>query len=140
MPETSDPEDDMSSTRTAVSLDKELVRAIRRVAGNEATSTWIADAARRKLGSPALLEVIDESQSHSKPKFVMCIDNSDYLVSLELHKVYRVLPDKQAAQDDCLRVIDESGEDYIYAAKRFVPVELPNRAVKFFPLEIQSRR
>jgi hypothetical protein len=50
----------MSNARTAVSLDRALVRAIRKVAGGEATSTWIADAARRKLRSQALLEVIGE--------------------------------------------------------------------------------
>ena len=61
----------------------------------------------------------------SARQFVICIDNSDYLVSLELHKVYTVLPDERAAQDDYIRVVDESGEDYLYSAKRFVLVELP---------------
>src|SRR3989304_6705820 len=60
-------------------------------------------------------------------QFVICIDNSDYLASLELHKIYTVLPDERAAQDDFLRVVDESGEDYLYSAKRFVPVELPQQ-------------
>ena len=50
----------MSNARIAVSLDKELVRAIRKVAGKEPTATWIADAARRKLRSQALLEVVGE--------------------------------------------------------------------------------
>jgi hypothetical protein len=50
----------MSNGRTAVSLDKALVRAIRKVAGKEPTSAWLADAARRKLRSQALLEVIGE--------------------------------------------------------------------------------
>lgn len=56
---------------------------------------------------------------------MICIDNSDYLASLGLHKIYTALPDERAAQDDYLRVVDESGEDYLYSAKRFVPVELP---------------
>ena len=60
-------------------------------------------------------------------RFVVCIDNSDYPASLELHKIYQVLPDQRAAVDDYLRVVDESGEDYLYSAKRFVPVELPQR-------------
>ena len=60
-------------------------------------------------------------------RFVVCIDNSDYRASLELHKIYQVLPDDQAAADDFLRVVDESGEDYLYSARRFVPVELPQR-------------
>jgi hypothetical protein len=59
--------------------------------------------------------------------FVVCIDNSDYQASLELHKIYQVIPDERAAVDDYLRVVDESGEDYLYSARRFVPVELPQR-------------
>jgi hypothetical protein len=62
-----------------------------------------------------------------KERFVICIDNSDYPASLELHKVYTVLPDEKAAEDDFIRVVDESGEDYLYSAKRFVPVELPQQ-------------
>ena len=58
----------------------------------------------------------------STERFVVCIDNSDYPASLELHKIYRVLPDRRAAVDDYFRVVDESGEDYLYSAKRFVPV------------------
>src|SRR5436309_8683477 len=58
-------------------------------------------------------------------RFVICIDNSGYPASLELHKVYAVLPDERAAEDDFLRVVDESGEDYLYSVKRFVSVELP---------------
>ena len=57
--------------------------------------------------------------------FAVCIDNSDYASSLELHKIYRVLPDNDAAKDGDLRVIDESGEDYLYASSRFIRVDLP---------------
>lgn len=59
------------------------------------------------------------------PKFVVCINNNDYLASLELHKIYQVLPDADAAADGDLRVIDESGEDYLYSADRFVPIVVP---------------
>ena len=58
-------------------------------------------------------------------RFAVCINNRGYPASLELHKIYRVLPDEDAAQDGDLRVIDESGEDYLYSADRFVEVELP---------------
>lgn len=68
-----------------------------------------------------------KKRNGASEQFVICIDNSDYLVSLELHKIYTVLPDERAAQDGYLRVIDESGEDYLYSAKRFVPVELPQQ-------------
>jgi len=58
-------------------------------------------------------------------KFVVCINNKDYPASLELHKIYRVLPDEDAAADGDLRVIDESGEDYLYPADRFVAITVP---------------
>ena len=60
-------------------------------------------------------------------QFVVCIDNSDYPESLERHKIYQALPDERAAEDNFVRVIDESGEDYLYSADRFVPVELPQK-------------
>jgi hypothetical protein len=63
-------------------------------------------------------------------KFVVCIDNKDYPASLELHKIYRVLPDDDAAVDGDLRVIDESGEDYLYAGERFVPIAVPEAVQK----------
>jgi hypothetical protein len=63
----------------------------------------------------------------TRERFVICIDNSDYPASLELHKIYTVLPDEKAAEDDFIRVVDESGEDYLYSAKRFVSVELPQQ-------------
>ena len=59
-----------------------------------------------------------------KPRFVVCIDNSGYPASLELHKIYRVVVDDAAAEDGDLRIIDESGEDYLYAGDRFAPIEV----------------
>lgn len=59
------------------------------------------------------------------PLFAVCINNSGYPASLELHKIYRVLPDDDSATDGDIRVIDESGEDYLYPADYFVLVELP---------------
>jgi hypothetical protein len=59
-------------------------------------------------------------------KFVICLNNRDYPASLELHKVYRVLPDADAEKDGDIRVIDESGEDYLYPADYFVTVNLPS--------------
>ena len=61
----------------------------------------------------------------STPRFVVCIDNSDYEASLELHKIYPVVPDPDAAQDGDLRIVDESGKDYLYSAGRFVGIEVP---------------
>ncbi|MGA9770254.1 MAG: hypothetical protein WBV94_14535 [Blastocatellia bacterium] len=57
--------------------------------------------------------------------FAICVNNSEYPASLELHKIYRVLPDEDAEQDGDLRVIDESGEDYLYPANYFMTIDLP---------------
>ena len=58
-------------------------------------------------------------------QFVVCSYNEGYPASLELHKIYRVVPDKAAASDGDLRVIDESGEDYLYPASYFAPIKVP---------------
>jgi hypothetical protein len=58
-------------------------------------------------------------------RFAVCIKNQGYLASLELRKLYEVLEDEDAAKDDMLRVVDESGEDYLYPASMFVFAPLP---------------
>jgi len=58
-------------------------------------------------------------------RFVICIDNRDYPVSLERRKLYEVVPDADAEQSDHIRVVDESGEDYLYPCKCFVEADLP---------------
>ena len=60
-----------------------------------------------------------------EPVFAVCINNRNYPASLELHKIYRVLPDKDAAENGDIRVVDESGEDYLYRAKDFVVIDVP---------------
>jgi len=57
--------------------------------------------------------------NHESPLFAVCVNNTEYPASLELHKIYRVIADDDAAQDGDIRVIDESGEDYLYPAERF---------------------
>ena len=57
--------------------------------------------------------------------FAVCVDNRGYPASLELHKIYRIIPDDEAAADGDIRVVDESGEDYLYSADRFVEIEPP---------------
>ena len=59
-------------------------------------------------------------------KYVVCIDNTDYPASLETRKIYELLPDDIAAGEQQLRIIDESGEDYLYPERCFVAIELPN--------------
>ena len=58
-------------------------------------------------------------------RFAICVQNEGYPASLELWKVYRVLPDDKGARHNMIRVVDESGEDYLFSASYFVPVELP---------------
>jgi hypothetical protein len=58
-------------------------------------------------------------------EFAVCIDNRGYQASLELRKLYEILPDDDAAQHAQLRIIDESGEDYLYPASLFDRVSLP---------------
>jgi hypothetical protein len=65
----------------------------------------------------------------SEPRFVLCIRNEG-CEDLEPRKVYQVLPDEAAAEDGYIRVIDESGEDYLYPQAYFVPIELPQAAEK----------
>jgi hypothetical protein len=60
-----------------------------------------------------------------EPVFAVCINNRDYPASLELHKIYRVLPDDDAAENGDIRIVDESGEDYLYCAKDFVVIDVP---------------
>jgi hypothetical protein len=56
---------------------------------------------------------------------VVCVENSGYEAALERRKLYALLPDLEAATEGLLRVIDESGEDYLYPAGMFYKVELP---------------
>ena len=56
-------------------------------------------------------------------KYVICMDNSDYPVSLTNYKIYEVIPSSKAEKTGMLRIIDDSEEDYLHAAKRFIPIE-----------------
>jgi hypothetical protein len=61
-------------------------------------------------------------------RFVLCVRNHDYAASLEVRKVYCLLSDPSAARHHQVRVIDESGEDYLYPEEYFVPIKLPQSA------------
>lgn len=63
--------------------------------------------------------------SRAKNRFAICVHNEDYNASLELRKIYKVIPDATATEQDLLRVVDESGEDYLYPKHYFIPIELP---------------
>ena len=72
----------------------------------------------------------------AKP-FALCVDNSEYKASLILGKVYRIIPDPKGAKDDLVRVVDESGEDYLYHKSHFVFVDFP-KAVRRRILSLES--
>ncbi len=72
----------------------------------------------------------------TEAQFVVCIKNEGYLASLEIRKIYKALPDAEAAEHRMLRVIDESGEDYLYPADYFVPLELPQTVVRALELAV----
>ncbi len=69
---------------------------------------------------------------NTETKFVICIENKNYPASLEFGKIYRVIADEKAARHKMIRVIDESGEDYLYSENSFVAIELPQLAEDAF--------
>ncbi len=68
----------------------------------------------------------------NEPKFMLCIENENYPASLEFGKIYRALADEKAEQHGMLRIVDESGEDYLYPENYFVAIQLPQAARDVF--------
>jgi len=70
--------------------------------------------------------------NQSTKKFALCVDNKDYEASLVLWKIYRILtdPDPRTVKDGLIRIVDESGEDYLYHRSHFILVDLPASARK----------
>lgn len=71
-------------------------------------------------------------------RYVVCV-RTDGGLDLELSKLYLVLPDERAAADDYLRIVDESGEDYLYPASFFVPVDVPEESARVLRAARRSR-
>jgi hypothetical protein len=71
-------------------------------------------------------------QTELPGQFLLCVKNEEYPASLEIRKVYQALPDPVAASRGFVRVVDESGEDYLYPSECFVAVELPQAAARVF--------
>lgn len=65
-------------------------------------------------------------------RFAICVNNSGVPASLELRKVYQVVDDPDAATEGLVRVVDESGEDYLYPDNFFVPIRVPKEAARAF--------
>lgn len=71
-------------------------------------------------------------QNEPRQQFLLCVKNEAYSASLEVRKIYQALSDPVAAARGFVRVIDESGEDYLYPADYFVAIDLPQEAVGAF--------
>jgi hypothetical protein len=67
-------------------------------------------------------------RKRSESQFVVCVKNRGYAASLELRKLYQSIADEGALKLRQIRVIDESGEDYLYPEEYFIPVQLPEAA------------
>jgi hypothetical protein len=66
------------------------------------------------------------------PHFVVCLKNTGYPASLEHHKIYRVMPDERTSETGDVRIIDESGDDYLYPASWFTEIKLPHPVERSF--------
>ena len=76
--------------------------------------------------------------ARTKRRFAICVSAGTYKASLEPRKVYRVVPDVSAEAKALLRVVDDSGEDYLFPARLFVPIEVPTKAIPAFAIEAAS--
>ena len=65
-------------------------------------------------------------------QYALCVKNRGYPAALEVRKVYRVLSDPASEKRGLTRIVDESGEDYLYPTAFFVPIEVPRAAAKVF--------
>ena len=70
--------------------------------------------------------------AREKDRFVVCIKNEGYQASLEIRKIYRVIADPKAEARSMVRVVDESGEDYLFPENYFVPIQVPAEATVVF--------
>jgi hypothetical protein len=84
--------------------------------------------ARKSTKSKGLSSNPKTNAQRGEVRFVLCVLNKDYPASLELRKVYQALADEQASRCHQVRVIDESGEDYLYPEEYFIPIKLPQAA------------
>ncbi len=67
----------------------------------------------------------------TRKKYALCVDNTGYKASLILNKIYEIMPDERASLDELVRVVDESGEDYLFHKRHFVMVDLPEEIERF---------
>ena len=73
------------------------------------------------------------------PKFVVCVRNKGHEVSLDVRKVYERVPDAKGERHGYIRVIDESGEDYLFPANYFIPLDLSKRVEEAIDASAEPR-
>ncbi len=95
----------------------------RKIANSQAFLQHIVDLRRTQA---ALVRATMKRRTTKERQFAVCVCNTGYPASLELRKIYQVLPDADGAAHGLIRVIDESGEDYLYPEKFFMPIDLPH--------------
>jgi hypothetical protein len=66
-----------------------------------------------------------KTKTKPEPRFAVCIKNDGYEAALEKNKIYAILPDDEASREGDIRIVDESGEDYLYPAEWFVVIDVP---------------
>jgi len=79
-------------------------------------------------------EIIGDIKSDTQ-RYVLCVSNEKYSASLEARKIYQCIPDNKAEAHGQIRVIDESGEDYLYPVDIFLPIDIPEEATRAFAQE-----
>jgi hypothetical protein len=80
-----------------------------------------------------------KTSAQEEVHFAVCVDSKGYGASLELGKLYRIVPDDEAASHGYVRIVDESGEDYGYSSDRFFPLELPLALKQALTISRQSQ-
>jgi hypothetical protein len=78
--------------------------------------------------------------NHSDPQALICVANEGNEVSLQLWKIYQSLRDDDARSEGFVRVVDETGEDYLFPEQNFVPIELPREVQRPFERAIREQR
>jgi hypothetical protein len=85
---------------------------------------------RMRLAKKKSKSNTSSNKKSSAAQYVICVNSRNYPASLESRKIYKLVPDRAAAGHGLLRVIDESGEDYLYPAGYFVAIKLPQNVEK----------
>jgi hypothetical protein len=98
---------------------------------------WLSYIGMKHMESAEKKPKLSRSSAKKKPvgtHYAICVKNEDYPASLEFRKIYKYIPDKAANRLDMVRIIDESGEDYLYPSSYFVAIKLPRTVELAFQL------